>query len=147
MPDYRTMYDRNFLYAFDLRTKDGKPRDVTVEIARVDAGELQSPGTTKKTHKPVVFFKGREQGPGLALNKTNGKQIAALYGNDTEKWIGRAVTLYPTTTKFGRDTVECIRIKPSIPRGAAEAAPESSLPPVEPPHADPEEGTPGERAG
>ena len=132
MAHYKSMYDRNYLYSFDLGD-----RDVVVEIAKVEQGKLQQPGSTKVTKKPVVYFKGREAGPALVLNATNGKAIAGLYGNDTRDWIGKAVTLYATTTKFGRDTVECIRVRPTKPVTKPGAAPASTLPPVEPPGGEP----------
>lgn len=133
MPDYRSMFDRNYLYSFDLKGKD-----LTVEIARVEAGKLQIAGTTQKQSKPVLYFKTRngQPGPGLALNKTNAKVVAKLYGTNTDQWVGKKLTLYPTTTKFGAETVDCIRIKPTVPRGEAESGPESTLPPHEPPGAD-----------
>lgn len=108
MPDFRKMYDSEFLYSFDL---DGK--DVTVTIDRVEAGTLTGSGG-RKTKKPVVYFEGRTKG--LALCKTNARTIAALYTNDTDKWKGNKVTLYPTTTTFGPDTVECIRVRPQAPK-------------------------------
>jgi len=108
MPDYRTMYDNAYLYAFDLQG-----RDVTVEIAKVVGGELVGEGG-RKSKKPIVHFKDKERG--LALNKTNGKAIAAMYGTDTSKWIGKRVTLYPTTTQFGGETKDCIRVRPGVPK-------------------------------
>ncbi len=126
MAHYKSFYDRSYLYDFDLKGKE-----VIVEIARVEAGELQSPGTTKKTRKPLVYFKGREKGPALALNKTNGKTIARIFGDDTDKWIGRRITLYPTTTLFGRETVGCIRVKPTEAKGPSAPPPESTIPPSE----------------
>ena len=114
---WKSMTERDYIFAFDLNGKD-----VTVEISRVVAGELTSAGG-RKTKKPVVFFKGKEKG--LALNATNAKAIASLYGNYVEKWVGQSVTLYPTTTQMGGDTVECIRVRPSIPRGSQRPAPKS----------------------
>lgn len=109
MPDYRTMYDKEFVYAYDLEGKD-----VTLTIERVSVGELV--GTSgKKTKKPVVYFRGTQKG--LALCVTNGKTIATLYGNKTEDWIGKRITIYPTTTIFGGATVECIRVRPAVPKG------------------------------
>ena len=101
------MTDRRFIYAFDLGGNE-----TTVEISKVIAGELVVEGGAKK-RAPVLFFKGKEKG--LALNSTNSKTIAALYGNYVERWIGQSVTLYPTTTKMAGETVECIRIKPRKP--------------------------------
>lgn len=137
MPDYRSMFDRNYLYSFDLKGKD-----LTVEIVHVEAGKLQIAGTKQKKSAPVLYFKTKNgaRGPGLALNKTNAKTVAKLYGTNTDAWPGKKLTLYPTTTEFGKDIVDCIRIKPTVPRGEAESAPESSLPPHEPPGADTPDG-------
>jgi hypothetical protein len=122
--DVRTLYDKEFLYSFDLQG-----RDVTVVIERVKAGVLTGVGG-KKNKKPVVYFRGKEKG--LGLNITNARTIAAMYGGfDVEKWIGKAVTLYATTTTFGDKTVDCIRIRPEIPRAANGRGQQSAPPPVE----------------
>jgi hypothetical protein len=103
MPDYRTMYDSEWLHEYDL-TKD----EVTVEIASVEAGELTSQGG-RKSKKPCIKFKGADKA--LALNKTNGKAIAQLYGTDVSEWPGKKVTLFRSTTEMAGETVRCIRIK------------------------------------
>lgn len=108
MADFRKMYDSEWLYAYDL---DGK--DVTVEIERTEVATLVGSGG-RKAKKPAVYFVGKVKG--LALCKTNARTIAALYGNDTDKWVGKKITLFPTTTTFGPDTVECIRIRPGAPK-------------------------------
>jgi hypothetical protein len=103
MPDYRTMYDSQYLHEYDL------PKDeVTVEILSVEVGELTSQGG-RKSKKPLVKFKGADKG--LALNKTNGKAIAQMYGNDTAEWTGKKVTLFRSTTEMAGETVKCIRVK------------------------------------
>lgn len=107
MPDFRTMYDKDFIYAYDL-----EGRDVTATIERVTAGEVVGTGG-KKSKKPVVYFRGSQKG--LALCVTNGRTIAALYGNKTEEWVGKRITMFPSQTSFGGQTVDCIRIRPSVP--------------------------------
>lgn len=115
MPHYKTMYDeKDMLFAHDLGGKDA-----TVTIEKVWAGEI-SGEQGRKSKKPFVSFKGKAKK--LALNKTNGKTIAQLYGTDTAAWVGKSITIYPTTTTFGNDTVECIRVKPMIPRVTSTAA-------------------------
>lgn len=112
MPHYKRMYDdKEFLYAFDL---DG--RDCTVQIEKVQAGEVQGE-QGRKSKKPIIKFVGKDKK--LAINRTNGKTIAQLYGTDTESWVGQAITIYPTTTNFGGETVECIRIRPQRPERKA----------------------------
>lgn len=108
MTDYRSMYDREFIGAWDLAGKG----DVAVTIASVKAGELTAQGG-RKAKKPVVYFEGAQKG--FALNKTNGKAIAAMYGNDTEQWAGKRIAIYATKTTFGAEEVECIRVRPTPP--------------------------------
>ena len=117
MPHWKSMMDREYMFAFDLKGKD-----VTVTIERVSAGELTALGG-RKSKKPLCWFKeGREKKP-LALNSTNCKAIAAMYGNDTEQWIGKRIVIYPTTTQMAGETVECIRVRPQIPAASAKATP------------------------
>lgn len=120
--DYRKMFDREFIFSYDL---DG--RDVTLTIAKVVAGELTGTGG-KKTKKPIVFFEGKDRGLGLC--KTNAKTIATLYGtSDTREWVGKRITIYPTKTMFGGNEVDCIRVRPTIPepkKRRDEPAPEAN---------------------
>lgn len=109
MPHWKEMTDREYLFAFDLKGKD-----CTVTIDKVTAGTLVN--GTKKTRKPLVFFKESKEGKPLGMNATNCKTVAALYGTDTDAWIGKRITLYPTTTSFGGETVECIRVRPAVPK-------------------------------
>lgn len=107
--DVRKLYDKEYLYAYDLEGKD-----VTVIIESVKGGTLVGTGG-KSNKKPVIRFKGKEKA--LALNITNARIIAGLYGGfDSQLWIGKSITLYPTTTTFGSQTVECIRIRNIKPR-------------------------------
>lgn len=106
MPDYRAMFDRDYIGAWDL------PGDVVVTISAVEAGELTG-DKGRRTRKPIIRFEGK--GKALAGNKTNCKIIARLYGTNTDNWIGKRVTIYPTTTEMGGETVDCVRVRPSAP--------------------------------
>jgi len=110
MPDYRKMYDKEYLGAWDVEGKD-----YTLTMREVRAGDLTQ-GGGKKSKRPIVYFEGAEKG--LVLNATNGKTIAALYGTKTEAWIGKAITLYATKTEMAGQTVDCIRVRPSVPVAA-----------------------------
>jgi len=107
------MFDRDYIGAWDLNGQD-----VTVTIARVECKELVgSKGV--KAKKPIIYFEGKEKG--FTCNKTNGKAIAAMYGNKTEDWVGKRITLFPTTTSMGSETVECIRVRPGVPAEPAQS--------------------------
>ena len=114
--DYRSLYGKEWLGSWDLQDKD-----VTVTIISCAGGELTAAGG-RKSKKPVLTIKGTEKK--LALNATNGKTIAALYGKHVEAWAGKRVTLYKSTTRSpdGGDDVECVRIRPKVPpvKGATE---------------------------
>lgn len=108
MVHYRSMYEDNgMLYACHLNGKD-----VTLTIKRVTAGAITG-AKGKSDKKPIVEFEKTDKK--LGLNKTNGRTIATLYGPDVEKWAGKRITVYATTTEFGREQVECIRVRPMIP--------------------------------
>ena len=112
MPDYRSYYDKDFIGAWDLN--DG---DKTITITKCIGGSLTAPGG-RKSKKPVVYFQGSDKG--FALNATNGKTIASLYGNMVENWPGKRITLYKSMTRSpqGDGDVECIRVRPTVPTGA-----------------------------
>jgi hypothetical protein len=123
-PHWRAMTDRQgpWLYAEHLP----RDRDVVVVIERVVLGEVIGE-KGRKTKKPVIHFRGKSRP--LALNATNAKTISGLYGPMTEAWPGKSIALYVTTTKDAHDeVVDCIRVRPKVPRGAADTSPEQELP-------------------
>lgn len=108
MSDYRSFFDKEFIGAWDLAG-----RDVVVEIAAVKAGKVGH--GNKASKKPILSFKGKSKT--MTCNITNAGVIAQLYGNDTRKWVGKRITIYPTMTSFGGKEVDCIRVRPQIPGG------------------------------
>ena len=118
--DYRSMFDSKYVGAWDLPGG----RDVVLVIDRVEAATLTNARGTNK--KPVVFFKKTEKG--LVLNKTNGKAIAGMYGPHTSKWKGKPIALHATTTTVGGDVVDCIRVRPTVPRKATDLQQEPAAP-------------------
>jgi hypothetical protein len=97
------LYPSDYVAAADLKGKD-----VTVTIDRVEKNELQMAGG-KKEIKPVLYFTNAKKK--LVLNKTNAKAIARLHGSVAENWAGKQIVLYATTTKCGRDVVDCVRVR------------------------------------
>src|SRR3990167_9413760 len=114
--DYRSLYDKDYIGAWDL-----KDNDVNVTITKVIGGSLVGVGG-RKSRKPVIYMRGTEKG--FAVNATNWKTIAALYGNHVEKWVGQRITLYKSMTRNpnGDGDVECIRVRPQAPAGKGGAA-------------------------
>ena len=82
--------------------------------------------------KPVVYFRGKEKG--LGLNKTNANAIVKAYGDDSDGWPGKGLELFPSTTEYMGDTVDCIRLRAVQVQAAPEPMPpepeESPSPPA-----------------
>jgi hypothetical protein len=97
------LFPSDYLQADDLRGKD-----VTVTIASIEPRHELKGENNRIEHKPVVTVKNGTKK--WVLNKTNAKTIAKKHGKPMD-WIGKQVTLYPTTcTAFG-ETVDCIRVR------------------------------------
>jgi type 1 fimbria pilin len=112
MSHWRTLQDNDNRYvaSFDLQGKD-----VTVTIKDVKSEKVdQQKGGQKR--KVIIYFDGKEK-PFLA-NTTNCKTIASMYGTEVEKWSGKSITLFPTTTSAFGEVVECIRVRPAAGRPA-----------------------------
>jgi hypothetical protein len=94
-------FDRGrYLKATDL-TGDTrfKIKAVTVEALGQD-----------KERKLVVWFTNDSRG--LVMNKTNIRALTPVLGDDTRTWAGSVITVFPTTTTLGANTVPCLRVRP-----------------------------------
>lgn len=96
--DFDELYPGRFLKAGTLRGKK-----VTLEIASVETEPLPD-DRGKDRVRGVVSFRGKQMQ--LVLNKTNGLCLKAMFGRKVQDWVGKRITLFPTT--YGAD--ECIRI-------------------------------------
>lgn len=110
-----------------LKAADLQDKPVTLVMSRVD---LEKVGMGNEDPKPVLYFtKARK---GLVLNKTNSKAITVAYGDDTDEWEGKPITLFPAMVDFAGETVESIRVrkpKDAVEPAAAKPAPQNELNP------------------
>lgn len=93
-------------------------QDVTLTIAAVKVDEL--PGKTPKTKEKKAVLSFVEEEKELVLNKTNGICLKAMFGRETNAWVGKRVTFFPKQQHFDLDDdgekkeVElCIRVRGS----------------------------------
>jgi hypothetical protein len=99
------MFPSNYLAAIEFGT-----RQFTAKIDSVRKVKLEGENGEQKD-KGVVFFEGHEKG--WVLCKTNALCLAAMFGNDTDQWIGKRVTLYSTKVSVGKEMKDGIRVKGS----------------------------------
>ncbi len=81
-------------------------RDVTLVIANVTKEEVGRGNALK----PVVYFQGKAKG--MVLNIGNTNKVIHMYGPNSDKWIGKSIVVYPSTTDFDGEEVDCVRIRP-----------------------------------
>lgn len=115
MPDIRQLYDKKFLYHYDLP----KGRDVVLTIAHVKQGKVTDKDG-QETKKPLIYFeeliaKGIDKGWAAPITVAR-DVIGKMYGFDYTTWGGKRVQLYRTmVSSFGKQ-VEAIRCRPKVPR-------------------------------
>ena len=117
MPHFRTYYDRDFIGSPDLYGADGKTREYTLTIAKVEQGQLAKPGTSRKERKPVLTFEETQKK--MVCVVTNANTIASMYGPLTEQWAGKRITLYVGQTAFGGKACDGLRVRNQIPKAKA----------------------------
>jgi hypothetical protein len=117
--------DSNFIEHGDL---DG--REITLTIASVAAPGSVTRADKSKIDKPVLYFEKTRKG--FVLNKTNMRLIRMLHGNEMDRWVGKDISLRPTTTQMAKGAaqhvgctilkdlgkmvvVPCIRVKVEFP--------------------------------
>lgn len=113
--DWRAYFDSSCLRVWHLTGKDRtfkitRVTRLTSELANGSKREIK-----KQPKLELADAKGQPLPLPLLLNKTNAKTIAQLYGNNPSAWVGKLVTLYPSTTSVGGAEVDCIRVRPKVP--------------------------------
>lgn len=112
---YRKVFDSPYLSSMDVVDP------ITLSIARV----TQEVDKTKKTKDVfnTAYFAEKFIRPGeklkpMILNATNSKMMAKITGSPfIEDWTGVRVTVYVEKgIKFGRDTVDGLRVMPAAVR-------------------------------
>lgn len=112
--DFDTLYPARFLKAGEFGG-----RDVTYTIKAVQLEELGE-DSQKKAKAVVTFGDAPKQ---WVMNRTNGTCLKAMFGRETDAWVGKRVTLFPAniTDPFtGEDTIAIrVRGSPDIAEGFA----------------------------
>ena len=92
-----------------IKADDLQGRDVNVTISNVEMEKLGDDS------KPILYFKGKEKG--MVCNRTNFDRIAFMYGDETDDWGGKQVTLTTEFVQFQGKTMKALRIKPPTTQG------------------------------
>jgi hypothetical protein len=116
-----------------VKAADLQGRTVTLTIKSLAVEEMQT-HDGKPERKPVLYFERATKG--LVLNRTNAMAIAALYGDESDDWRGKRISIYPTRVKAFGAMQDAIRVKEEVP---AQPKPVATAPSVEEPSIDDDE--------
>ena len=106
---YKKLINPDYLGAYSL--EPGKDMILTIK----SVGKEVITGAGGKKEECIVCRWVEDQKP-MILNVTNCKTISKMLKTPyVEKWAGHRIQIYATTTKFGGDTVECLRIRKDPP--------------------------------
>ena len=121
MTNINDLYPSKYLKASDLQGREFHLVINNIQVETLGTGD-------RAQQKPVIYFQGAQKG--MALNRSNADEIANVYGLDTDAWIGKRITLYPSTTRFANQVVPCIKVRPHFQgNGGRPAVAQNPLPP------------------
>lgn len=118
----KELYPSKYLKADDVDEQGG---EVAAVIKTVKLEEMQD-NEGAKEDKPVLYFNNVMKG--MVLNRTNADRICAVYGDESDGWRGKPVTLYTEqVTAFGK-TTNAIRLRVPKPQAQKQPMPSDHLP-------------------
>jgi len=86
---------------------EGKEKTFTIK-----SSGFEEVGAEKETCGVITF----EEFPrGMVVNRTKLKAIRAMHGDETDDWVGKQITLFPSTTPYKGRTVPCMMVKEETP--------------------------------
>lgn len=105
-------YDQLFPGRF-LKSGEFNGKDVCLTIANIRLEELPDEQRGTRTRGVIGF---RETKRELVLNRTNGESIKAMFGRDTNDWIGKRIVFYPAphVDSFTGEKGTAIRVRGSL---------------------------------
>jgi hypothetical protein len=117
VPNVSDLFPSKYLSCADLADEEAVFTIKKVEPYKTQEGDPKLIITFSEPVKPLM------------ANQTNTRTIAKVYGDDTDDWIGKRITLYPTEVQFKKDMVEAIRIRSKPPKPLAKnGAPKKPVP-------------------
>jgi hypothetical protein len=123
MPKISEIYAGQYVNATELPVG----RRITAVITTATAQTVgQGDQASIKIVLDLRAVDGRVWPKSLVMNKLNSQMLAAVYGDDTEHWVNRHISIWREKVMFGGRLVDGIRMSAAAPaagNGAAAAIP------------------------
>ena len=111
--DMTSVYDETGSPSNALKVKDLAGSDVVLTIKGTDIAEFDETSKAGEAYKKKrVVLQFNETEKTMVLNVTNLNMVVSHYSDERDGWPGKKITLYPTTTPYNNETVDCMRIRP-----------------------------------
>jgi hypothetical protein len=104
------MFPSPYIKAADLRGR----HELTIKAVAIE--EIGD------DRKPTLAF--NETAKRFVLNRTNGGVIGEAYGEETDRWVGKKITLYKARVQYQGRLVDGIRVEVSTPTLARNEPPQ-----------------------
>jgi hypothetical protein len=98
------LFPSNLLKAADVTDAGG---EMPLTIAKIEMKDFDNDSGGKE-RKPIIFFANDKQ---MVCNKTNGTTLGEMFGNETDDWLGKSITLIVQNVDFAGKSTPAIRIK------------------------------------
>lgn len=99
------LFPSNLLKAQDVTDAGG---EMELTIFNVELKEFDGDNGVKE-RKPIIIF--AEDNKRMVCNKTNGNILAEMFGDDTDQWLNKKVTLIVQQVDFAGKSTPAIRIR------------------------------------
>ena len=93
-----------------LKAADLQGKSYTMTISSIDFEDFN-----EGERKPIIYF--REAEKGMVLNKTNAYSISAIYGSDTDAWMGQSIEVFSMKVNFQGEMKDALRVKAPTVQG------------------------------
>ena len=119
----RARYEGDFIESAELMAY---PAGVKVTIESVMPPKTKKDKRGKQIQELILVLKGATTQREMIVGKTNFRVLESMYGKQTDKWVGKEITLgvryLPKEQGFGQHNCPCVRVIPPhgtpIPKSA-----------------------------
>ena len=109
--DYKLGFKGQYVAAVELGNAQPTLTISRVVIEKIESMQKDDDGAGKTRDRLVAYFQGEERG--WVVNRTNAECMVAMWGRETDKWVGHKVTIFATQVRVGPKMELGIRVKGS----------------------------------
>lgn len=111
---WKKLHNPDYLGAYSLMDGE-KPTELVVTIKSVGVEAVTGADGKKEDNMVAQMVNNKP----MVINATNAKVLEKLYGPYVEDWAGKRITLYVAKIRAFGESVDALRIRPTVPSAPA----------------------------